>query len=131
MSIEIVTGRRLDSQSNRALIRSLSNELFLMIRYLNFVYYDLVMKAFGYTLSVTFILLAGVSTSVAQRVKVESAYYGTRDRSKDVTRRVQRFADYGEPFRVSNDTLRIDPSPNHPKALVVIYVIAGRRISEC
>jgi hypothetical protein len=101
-----------------------------MIRYLNFVCYDQEMKAFGYTLSVMFILLAGVCASVAQRVKVESAYYGTRDRGKDVRRQVQRFADYGEPFRVSNDTLRTDPAPNRKKTLVVVYFVDGRRISD-
>jgi hypothetical protein len=88
------------------------------------------MKAFGYTLSVMFILLAGVSASVAQRVKVESAYYGTRDRGKDVTRQVQRFADYGEPFRVSNDTFRTDPAPDRRKTLVVVYRVDDRRISD-
>jgi hypothetical protein len=101
-----------------------------MIRYLNFVCYDQEMKAFGYTLSVMIILLAGVCASVAQRVKVESAYYGTRDRGKDVRRQVQRFADYGEPFRVSNDTLRTDPAPNRRKILLVVYFVDGRRISD-
>ena len=101
-----------------------------MIRYLNFVCYDQEMKAFGYTLPVMFILLAGVCASVAQRVKVESAYYGTRDRGKDVRRQVQRFADYGEPFRVSNGTLRTDPAPNRKKTLVVVYFVDGRRISD-
>src|SRR6202047_3507318 len=74
----------------------------------------------------------GIFCSMGQGIRIESAYYGAPNRiGVDVTRRVQRFADYGEPFRVGNDTLRIDPSPNHPKALVVIYEVAGRRISEC
>src|SRR5260370_10537227 len=68
---------------------------------------------------------------MGQGIRVESAYYGSRDGvGADVTGRVQRFADYGEPFRVSNDTLRIDPSPNRPKTLGVVYYISGRRISE-
>jgi hypothetical protein len=58
------------------------------------------MKAFGYIFSVTFILLACISSSLAQRIMVESAYYGAPDRGRDVTAHVQRFADYGEPFRV-------------------------------
>jgi hypothetical protein len=88
------------------------------------------MKAFGFTFWVMFILLAGISASLAQRIKVESAYYGTLDRSKDVTRQVQRFADYGEPFRVSNDTFRVDPAPGRTKTLVVVYRVEGRRISD-
>ncbi|MBV9643536.1 MAG: hypothetical protein JO334_08185 [Verrucomicrobia bacterium] len=73
----------------------------------------------------------GLFCSMGQGIRVESAYYGAPNRiGVDVTRRVQRFADYGEPFRVGNDTLRIDPSPNRPKALVVIYEVKGRRISD-
>jgi len=88
------------------------------------------MKAFGYLFSVMFILLGGVSSSLAQRIRVESAYYGTPDRGRDVTAQVQRFADYGEPFRVSNDTFRMDPAPGQVKALVVVYRVEGRRIRE-
>jgi hypothetical protein len=88
------------------------------------------MKAFGYTFSVIFILLAGVSASQAQHIEVESAYYGTPDRSRDVTTRVQRFADYGEPFRVSNDTFRMDPVPGQRKTLVVVYRVGGMRIRD-
>src|SRR6266404_9936690 len=69
------------------------------------------MKAFGSIFSVTFILLACISSSLAQRIMVESAYYGAPDRGRNVTADVQRFADYGEPFRVSNDTFRMDPAP--------------------
>src|ERR1700730_813384 len=73
----------------------------------------------------------GIFCSMGQGIRIESAYYGAPNRiGVDVTRRVQRFADYGEPFRVGNDTLRIDPSPNHSKALVVIYEVKGRRISD-
>ena len=64
----------------------------------------------------------GVFCSIGQGIRVASAYYGSPNRAGvDVTRRVQQFADYGEPFRVGKDTLRIDPSPKHRKALVVIY----------
>jgi hypothetical protein len=88
------------------------------------------MKAFGYTFSVIISLLAGISASQAQHLEIESAYYGTPYRSRDVTRRVQRFADYGEPFRVSNDTFRMDPVPGQRKSLVVVYRVAGVRISD-
>jgi hypothetical protein len=88
------------------------------------------MKVFGYTLAVIFVLLAALSSSLAQRIKVESAYYGTPARSRDVTERVQRFADFGEPFRVSNDTFRMDPVPGQKKTLVVVYNVEGRRIRD-
>ncbi len=68
---------------------------------------------------------------MGQGIRVESAYYGSRSGpGVDVTGRVQRFADYGEPFRVSNDTLRIDPAPKRAKTLIVVYYVNGRRISE-
>jgi hypothetical protein len=73
----------------------------------------------------------GVFCSIGQGIRVISAYYGSPNRaSVDVTRRVQQFADYGEPFRVGKETLRVDPSPKHQKALVVIYEASGRRISD-
>jgi hypothetical protein len=80
---------------------------------------------------VLFYLVFGAINSIGQGIRVESAYYGSPDGvGVDVTGRVQRFADYGEPFRVSNDTLRIDPSPNRPKTLRVVYYVNGQRISE-
>jgi hypothetical protein len=89
------------------------------------------MKVFWTTSLVLICLLAGAINSIAQGIQVESAYYGSRDGvGVDVTSRVQRFADYGEPFRVGNETLRIDPSPNRPKTLTVVYSVNGRRISE-
>jgi hypothetical protein len=88
------------------------------------------MKSFGYSLSVLLILLAGVSSSLAQQIIVESARYGTSERSKNVARRVQRFADYGEPFRVSNDTFQLDPAPGQRKFLVVVYRVGGRQTSD-
>jgi hypothetical protein len=88
------------------------------------------MKAFGSTFLVILILLAGISASQAQHIEVESAYYGTPYRSRDVTTRVQRFADYGEPFRVSNDTFRMDPSPGQRKTLVVVYRVEGVRVRD-
>ena len=73
----------------------------------------------------------GVFCSIGQGIRVTSAYYGSPNHaSVDVTRRVQQFADYGEPFRVGKETLRIDPSPKRRKALVVIYETGGRRISD-
>lgn len=89
------------------------------------------MKVFWTPSLVLLCLLFGAIDSMSQGIQVESAYYQSRDGvGIDVTRRVQRFADYGEPFRVSNDTLRIDPSPNRPKMLRVVYYVNGRRISE-
>jgi hypothetical protein len=76
-------------------------------------------------------LNVGLIYSAGQGIRIESAYYGPPNGvGIDVTRRVQRFADYGEPFRVGNDTLRINPSPNHPQILVVIYDVKDHRISD-
>jgi hypothetical protein len=89
------------------------------------------MKVFLTTSLVLICLLGGAIHSIGQGIQVESAFYGSRDGvGVDVTSRVQRFADYGEPFRVGSETLRIDPSPNRPKTLTVVYYINGRRISE-
>jgi len=89
------------------------------------------MKASWIASLVLLFIYLGIVCSIGQVIRIESAYYGLPNRNGvDVTRRVQRFADYGEPFRVGNDTLRINPSPNHPKALVVIYQVDGRRISD-
>ena len=90
------------------------------------------MKAYWYPFLVLLFLNSGIFCSMGQGIRVESAYYGKPNSvGIDVTRRVQQFADYGEPFRVGKETLRIDPSPNRPKALVVIYAVNGHRISEC
>jgi hypothetical protein len=89
------------------------------------------MKAYWHASLALFFLNIGVFCSTGQGIWVESAYYGAPNGvSVDVTRRVQQFADYGEPFRVGSETLRIDPAPNHPKVLVVIYALNGQRISE-
>ena len=89
------------------------------------------MKVLWTTSLVLICLLGGAINAISQGIQVESAYYGSRDGvGVDVTSRVQRFADYGEPFRVGNETLRIDPSPNRPKTLTVVYSVNGRRISE-
>jgi hypothetical protein len=90
------------------------------------------MKAYWSPSLVLLFFNIGVICSNGQSIRIESAYYGTPNSvGVDVTRRVQRFADYGEPFRVGNDTLRIDPSPNHLKSLVVIYNFGGQRVSDC
>ncbi len=90
------------------------------------------MKAYWSPSLVLLFFNLGVFCSFGQGIRIESAYYGPPNKSGvDVTRRVQRFADYGEPFRVGSDTLRIDPYPNYPKSLVVIYEIFGQRISDC
>jgi hypothetical protein len=89
------------------------------------------MKVFWIPSLVLLYLFFGAIDSMGQGIRVESAYYGSRDGvGADVTERVQRFADYGEPFRVGNDTLRIDPSPNRPKALRVVYYANERRIAQ-
>jgi len=89
------------------------------------------MKEFWSSSTLLLLFIFGVINSMGQGIRVESAFYGSRDGSGvDVTRRVQRFADYGEPFRVSNDTLRIDPAPGRAKALVIVYFVNGRRISQ-
>ncbi len=73
----------------------------------------------------------GVFCSIGQGIRVASAYYGVPNGAGvDVTRQVQQFADYGEPFRVGSDTLRVDSSPNYRKTLVVIYEVNGQRISD-
>jgi hypothetical protein len=73
----------------------------------------------------------GIMCSIGQGIQIESAYYGVPNRiGADVTRRVQRFADFGEPFRVGHDTLRIDPAPDRPKVLVVNYEVNGQRLSD-
>jgi hypothetical protein len=90
------------------------------------------MKAYWYPFLVLLLLNIGIFCSMGQGIRIESAYYGKPNSvGVDVTRRVQQFADYGEPFRVGKETLRIDPSPKNPKALVVIYAVNGHRISEC
>lgn len=89
------------------------------------------MKASWSSFLVLVFLNIGVFCSIGQGIRVTSAYYGPPNSvGVDVTRRVQQFADYGEPFRVGRDTLRIDPSPNHRKVLVVIYEANGQRISD-
>ena len=69
--------------------------------------------------------------AIGQDIQVRSAYYGPSNRvGIDVTRRVQRFADYGEPFRVGSDTLQIDAEFDRPCVLVVNYELNGLQISE-
>lgn len=73
----------------------------------------------------------GVFCSIGQGIRVASAYYGVPNGAGvNVTRQVQQFADYGEPFRVGRDTLRVDSTPKYRKTLVVIYEVNGQRISD-
>ena len=89
------------------------------------------MKASWSPLLALSLLLIGVLCSMGQSSRVQLAYYGSRDGAgADVTQTVQRFADYGEPFRVNNDTLSTDPSPNDGNTLVVVYHANGQRISD-
>jgi hypothetical protein len=89
------------------------------------------MKA-SWSLGLTLLLLnLGVFCSLGQNIRIASAYYGPPNGvGVDVTKRVQRFADYGEPFRVSKEILKVDPAPNHRKTLVVIYVANGQRMTD-
>jgi hypothetical protein len=76
-------------------------------------------------------LQVGIFYSIGQGIRVASAFYGSPNGvGADVTRLVQQFADYGEPFRVGKETLRIDPTPTRRKSLVVIYDLNGHRISD-
>ncbi len=80
---------------------------------------------------ILFFLQVGVFYSLGQGIRVASAYYGSpAGVSVNVTRRVQQFADYGEPFRVGKETLRVDLDPTRRKTLVVIYDLQGHRISD-
>jgi hypothetical protein len=89
------------------------------------------MKPYWTLLLILLFLQVGVFCSNGQGIRVASAYYGSPKRvGVDVTRRVQQFADYGEPFRVGKETLRTDPYPNHRKILVVIYQLNGRQFSD-
>ena len=78
------------------------------------------MKAYRSLPLILLFLQVGVFYSIGQGIRVASAYYGSPNgTSVDVTSRVQQFADYGEPFRVGKETLRIDPASTRRKTLVV------------
>jgi hypothetical protein len=89
------------------------------------------MKPFRSLPLILLFIQIGVFCSIGQGIRVASAYYGSPNGvGVDVTNRVQQFADYGEPFRVGKETLRIDPAPTRRKTLVVIYDLKGHRISD-
>jgi hypothetical protein len=89
------------------------------------------MKPFRSLPLILLFLQVGVFCLMGQGIRVASAFYGSPNGvGADVTSRVQQFADYGEPFRVGKETLRIDPTPTRRKTLVVIYDLNGRRISD-
>jgi hypothetical protein len=90
------------------------------------------MRAFWSLSLISILLHLGAFCSNGQSIRVASAYYGSPNATGvDVTRQVQQFADYGEPFRVGNETLRIDPTPNRRKVLLVNYEVNGQQISDC
>ncbi len=73
----------------------------------------------------------GASLAIGQEIRVRTAYYGPSDGpSVDVRREVKHFAEYGEPFRVGSDSLRIDIRTNLPCVLVVKYELNGQLITE-
>jgi hypothetical protein len=82
--------------------------------------------------AVALILLnIGANFAIGQGIRVRSAYYGPSNGAGiDVRRQVQHFADYGEPFRVGSDSLRIDINSDQPCILVVMYELNGQQISE-
>ena len=89
------------------------------------------MRAYWPPILALLVLNIGVNFAIGQGIQVRSAYYGPLNRvGIDVTRRVQRFADYAEPFRVGSDTLQIDAEFDRPCVLVVSYELNGQQISE-
>jgi len=61
-------------------------------------------------------------------LRIVSASWGARERSRDVTRIVQeRMRDGRLRIRASNEEMGFDPAQGIPKTLVVIYEIRGRR----
>jgi hypothetical protein len=107
-------------------------EIILMISLSGIVLQNRVRMKVSWSPSLVLLFLnIGVMCSIGQSIQVQSAYYGVPNRAGvDVTQRVQRFADFGEPFRVGNDTLRTDLAPDHPKVLVVNYQVNGKLISD-
>ncbi|HEY5753480.1 MAG TPA: hypothetical protein VIT21_10050 [Chthoniobacterales bacterium] len=82
-----------------------------------------------FLLPVTLFLLL-VSSAMAQ-IRVVDAWYGAGNKGKDVTERVQRYADRGRlKFKVSNDNLGGDPARNREKTLTVTYVTARRKHTD-
>jgi hypothetical protein len=61
-------------------------------------------------------------------LRIVSASWGARERSRDVTRLVQeRMRDGRLRIRASNEEMGFDPAAGIPKTLVVVYEIRGRR----
>ena len=66
----------------------------------------------------------------AQRVEIQSAYYGIGNYRVDVTERVQRLASKGESFEVSSRNLGLPPVPIPGKQLTVVYSVGLRQFRE-
>ncbi len=61
-------------------------------------------------------------------LRIVSASWGARERSRDVTRLVQdKMRDGRLRIRASNEEMGFDPAQGIPKTLVVVYEIRGRR----
>jgi hypothetical protein len=89
------------------------------------------MRAYWPPILTLLVMNIGANFAIGQGIQVRSAYYGPSNRvGIDVARRVQRFADYGEPFRVGSDTLQIDAEFDRPCVLVVTYELNGQQITE-
>src|SRR5258707_15391757 len=83
-------------------------------------------------LVVLWTMLAFISTvaAFAQRVEVQSAYYGIGNYRVDVTERVQRLASNGESFEVSSRNLGLPSVPLPGKQLTVVYSVGRRQFRE-
>jgi hypothetical protein len=77
-------------------------------------------------------VLAFISTiaAFAQRVEIQSAYYGIGNYRVDVTERVQRLASNGESFEVSSGNLGLPSVPIPGKQLTVVYSTGRRQFRE-
>lgn len=83
-------------------------------------------------LVVVWSVLTFISTTAAfaQRVEIQSAYYGVGNYRVDVTERVQRLASNGESFEVSSRNLGLPSVPIPGKQLTVVYSVGRRQFRE-
>ena len=88
------------------------------------------MKTFYSVVVWTVLAFIGTIAAVAQRVEIQSAYYGIGDYRVDVTERVQRLASNGESFEVSSRNLGLPSVPIPGKQLTVVYSMGRRQFRE-
>jgi hypothetical protein len=88
------------------------------------------MKAFCLVVASVALALMGAVPAFAQRVEVQSAYYGIGNYRVDVTERVQRLASNGESFEVSSRNLGLPSVPLPGKQLTVVYSVGRRQFRE-